>query len=73
MIELSVPSQEEQTRILYTITTGDYTYYENLKNTLVEKGAFKDIADIDKQVTELIEKVTYLDAEQKDRFDIERD
>ena len=66
-----VPSQEEQNRILHVLTTGDYAYYENLKRTLVEKGAFKNIDDINIQISNLIDEVTSLGNGQKDRFDIE--
>lgn len=71
--QYAVPSQEEQARILHTLATGDYEYYERLKRTLVDKGAFRDVSDIDRQVSDLIDKATFLDTEQKDRFDIERD
>ena len=71
--QYAVPSQEEQTRILYALETGDYGYYERIKSTLVEKGAFKDISDIDKQIVDLIDIATFLHSEQKDRFDTERD
>lgn len=71
--QYAVPSQEEQSRILHAVTTGDYGYYERLKSVLVKKGAFRDISDINKQVSNLIEKATFLDTEQKDRFSIERD
>lgn len=71
--QYAVPSQEEQTRILHTLTTGECSYYDGLKTSLVEKGAFKDISDIDRQVANLVEKTTFLDTEQKDRFDVERD
>ena len=66
-----VPSQEEQVRILHTLTTGDYEYYKSLKQILIEKGAFKDLSEIDKQVSDLINNVTFLDIEQKDIFNIE--
>ena len=49
-----VPSQEEQTRILHALDKKDYEYYEELKETLVEKGAFKDIEDVDRQVCGLM-------------------
>ena len=71
--QYAVPTQEEQDRILQALTTGDYSYYEKLKNTLVEKGAFKDVTDVNRQVSDLINKVTSLENEQKDRFAIERD
>lgn len=71
--QYAVPTQEEQDRILHALTTGDYSYYEKLKNTLVEKGAFKDVTDVNRQVNNLIDKVTSLGSGQKDRFDIERD
>lgn len=71
--QYAVPSAEEQTRILYAITIGDYGYYEGLKAQLVELGAFKDVADIDRQVGNLINKATFLDTEQKERFSTERD
>lgn len=71
--QYAVPAQEEQARILHAVTTGDYGYYERLKTALVEKGAFRDVADINKQVNNLIEKATFLDTEQKDRFSVERD
>lgn len=50
----AVPSQEEQTRILHALDKKDYEYYEELKETLVEKGAFKDIEDVDRQVCGLM-------------------
>lgn len=71
--QYAVPAQEEQDRILHALATGDYEYYENLKNELVEKGAFKDVTDVNRQVTDLIDKVTYLGNEQKDRFSVERE
>ena len=71
--QYAVPSQEEQARILHALTTGDYGYYERLKTTLVEKGAFGDVLDVNRQVSNLIEKATFLDTEQKDRFSVERD
>lgn len=71
--QYAVPSQEEQDRILHALTTADYSYYEKLKNTLVEKGAFKHVTDVNRQVNDLIDKVTSLGNGQKDRFDIERD
>lgn len=71
--QYAVPSQEEQSRILHAVTTGDYGYYERIKLTLVEKGAFRDVSDIDRQISNLIEKATFLDTEQKDRFSVERD
>lgn len=71
--QYAVPSQEEQDRILHAITTGNYSYYEKLKNTLVEKGAFKHVTDVNRQVNDLIDRVTSLENVQKDRFDIERD
>lgn len=71
--QYAVPSQEEQAKILQAVTTGDYGYYERLKYSLVEKGAFRDISDVNRQVSNLIEKATYLDSEQKDRFSVERD
>ena len=71
--QYAVPTQEEQSHILHALTTGDYEYYEQLKNALVEKGAFKNIDDINKQVSDLIEKVTFSDAKPKERelFEIE--
>lgn len=69
--QYAVPSQEEQERILYALSTGDYEYYEKLKLSLVEKGAFRDVKDVDKQVSELVNKATFLDSQQKDRFSIE--
>ena len=71
--QYAVPAQEEQDRILHALTTGDYSYYEKLKNTLVEKGAFKDVTDINRQISNLIDKVTSFGSGQKDRFGIERD
>lgn len=71
--QYAVPAQEEQDRILHTLTAGDYEYYERLKDALVEKGAFKDVADVNRQVSDLIDKATFLDTEQKDRFSVERD
>ena len=71
--QYAIPAQEEQIRILYTLTTGEYEYYERLKSSLVGKGAFKDIADVNKQVSDLIDKATFLDTKQKDIFDVERD
>ena len=71
--QYAVPAQEEQDRILHALTTGDYSYYEKLKNTLVEKGAFKDVTDVNRQISNLIDKVTSLESGQKDRFGIERD
>lgn len=71
--QYAVPSQEEQSRILHALTTGDYEYYERLKRALVEKGAFKDVGDVNRQVSDLIDKATFLDTEQKDRFSVERD
>ena len=56
-----VPVKEEQDRILYALTTGDYEYYENLKQILVEKSVFKNVNDINKQVSDLIDKVTFID------------
>lgn len=56
-----VPVKEEQERILYALTTGDYEYYENLKQILVGKSVFKNINDINKQVSDLINKVTFID------------
>ena len=69
----AVPTQEEQNRILQALTTGDYEYYERLKKALIEKGAFKDIADVNRQICNLIDKVIALENEPKDRFEIERD
>lgn len=71
--QYAVPAQEEQSRILHAVTTGDYGYYERLKTALVEKGAFRDVSDVNRQVSNLIEKATFLDNEQKDRFSVERD
>lgn len=71
--QYAVPSEEEQARILYTVTTGDYGYYERLKSSLVEKGAFRDLSDVNREVSNIIEKTTFLDSEQKDRFSIDRD
>ena len=59
-----VPVKEEQDRILYALTTGDYEYYENLKQILVEKSVFKNVNDINKQVSDLINKVTFIGDEQ---------
>lgn len=56
-----VPVKEEQDRILHVLTTGDYEYYENLKHILVEKSVFKNVNDINKQVSDLIDKVTFID------------
>ena len=56
-----VPVKEEQDRILYALTTGDDEYYENLKQILVEKSVFKNVNDINKQVSDLINKVTFID------------
>lgn len=67
-----VPSQEEQGRILHALTTNDYRYYADIKEKLVEKGAFKDIKDIDIQVSGLVDKITSLTEEQKERFVVER-
>lgn len=58
--QYAVPSQEEQTRILYALRTGDYEYYKRLKIALVEKGAFRDINDINRKVNVLIHKTTSL-------------
>ena len=69
----AVPSPEEQSRILYALEKNDFEYYDGLKRTLVEKGAFKSIDDIDRKVCELIDKVTYRDNEQRDRFGEERE
>lgn len=70
----AVPSQEEQERILHSLTTGDYGYYERVKETLVEKGAFKSVEDINKEVSNLINVTTFLGDGQKDRFSVdERD
>lgn len=69
--QYAVPSQEEQSRILHAISTGDYGYYDKLKASLVEKGAFKDVKDVDKQVSELVNNATFLDSQQKDRFSVE--
>lgn len=66
-----VPSQEEQNRILYTLTTGDYEYYEGVKQKLIEKGAFKDVNNINKKISSFIDEVIYFNGEQKDIFDIE--
>ena len=71
--QYAVPSDKEQEIILHALTTGDYGYYERLKMGLVEKGAFKDVKDIDRQIGDLIAKTTFLGTEQKDRFDVERD
>ena len=69
----AVPNPTEQSRILHTLDTGDAEYYERLKSSLVEKGAFKNIDDVNMQISGLICQITSLDAEQKDRFDVERD
>lgn len=71
--QYAVPSEEEQARILYAVTTGDYGYYKRLKCSLVEKGAFRDLSDVNREVSNIIEKTTFLDSEQKDRFSIDRD
>ena len=71
--EYVVPSKEEQFRILHALENNDYSYYEELKKSLIEKEAFKDVDDINKQVRTLVDKVTYLEPEAKDRFDVERD
>lgn len=68
-----VPSKEEQDRILHALTTGDYEYYEQLKKALVEQGAFKDITDINKQVSKLIDGITRSDIKQKDKVHGERE
>ena len=67
-----IPSESEQERILHALTTKDYKYYEEQKRKLVEKGAFKTIEDIDKQVYGLVNQITSLTEEQKERFSIER-
>jgi len=59
-----VPVKEEQERILHALTTGDYEYYENLKQILVEKSVFKNVSDINKQVSDLTNKVTFIEDEQ---------
>ena len=59
-----IPVKEEQERILYSLTTANYEYYENLKQLLVETGAFKNVSDINKQVNDLINKVTFIGNEQ---------
>lgn len=70
--QYAVPLQEEQARIVHTLTTGNYEYYETLKQSLIEKGAFNNVSDIDKQVSDLINEVTLLDIESKDILDKER-
>ena len=69
--QYAVPSQEEQERIGYALSTGDYEYYERLKQALVEKGAFRDVKDVDKQVSDLVNRATFLDSQQKERFSVE--
>ena len=69
--QYAVPSQEEQSRIEYALSTGDYEYYDKLKEKLVEKGAFKNIADIDKQINDLIEKTTSFEEKETKNIDFE--
>ena len=52
-----VPTQEEQERLLNTLATQDYTYYEGVKSELVNVGAFKSTTDVDKKINELIDNV----------------
>ena len=70
--QYSVPSQEEQSKILYALDKNDYSYYEEIKTKLVKKGAFRNVMDIDRIVSGFIDNTTFLAAEQKDRFGEER-
>lgn len=69
--QYAVPTKEEQNRILHALDNDDYNYYENLKNILVGKGAFKNIGDVDKQITQLINQVISLGYDEKDKFNLD--